>query len=101
MAREGKQRRPHEEQTPDERRDGIPGETEDEGRAATAERERLSGPHRDAPEHLLDAEPRLDATDEIVWADGDAPRRHDDVRLERPGERGRVRLLGVLGGRKP
>ena len=59
----------------DERRDGVARQAEHERRAADAEREWLAGPHRDAPEHLLDAElARAIAPHEVVRADRDAAR---------------------------
>ena len=47
------QRRADEELEPDERRDGVARQPEDERRAAHRERDRLPGPDRDAPEDLL------------------------------------------------
>ena len=53
---QGEQRRPDEQLEADERRDRVPRQPEDERAAAHAERDRLPGPHRDPPEHLLDPE---------------------------------------------
>src|SRR5581483_10743141 len=62
---------------------------------AHAERDRLSRPDRDAPEHFLDAELGLDRPDEIVRTDRDPARRHEDIGLEATRERVAVRLLVV------
>ncbi len=69
---------------PDERRERVPGQAEDERRSADAEGERLARTHRDAPEDLLDAELRLDAADEVVRPDRDATRGDDHIGLRAP-----------------
>ena len=53
--------RPDEQLEADERRDGVPGQPEDERRSAHAERDRLPGLDRDPPEDLFDAELGLDS----------------------------------------
>ena len=91
------QRRRDEEQRSDERRERVPRQPEHERRVANAERERLAGPHRHAPEDLLDPEPRLDPADEVVRPDRDAAGGDDHIRLERPRQsacsRARLRVL--------
>ena len=76
----------------------MPGQAEDERRAAAAERERLPRPDGDAPEVLLDPELRQDPAHEVVRADRDAARADEHVRGEPALERGSVRLL-VVGDR--
>ncbi len=66
---------------------GLPGQPEDERLAAHAERHRLARLDRDAPEHLLDAELRLDPPHEVVRADRHAAGRDEDV-----GRRVRARV---------
>ena len=73
------QRRSHEELEPDERRHGIAGKPEHERRVAHAERDRLPGLDRDTPEHLVDAELRGDAANQVVRSDRHAARADDDV----------------------
>src|SRR5205823_5772526 len=84
-----------EELAADERRDGVPGQAEDERVASYPERDRLSRLDRDAPEHLLDAELALDRADEIVLADRDSAGGHEDIGAETPLERRPQRLLVV------
>ena len=76
---------------PDERRDGVARQAEDERPPADAERERLAGLDRDAPEDLLDAELAEDPADEVVRPDGDAARRDEHVGSEPALERGAMR----------
>jgi hypothetical protein len=71
-----------EELAADQRRDGVPGQAEDERLAAHAERDRLARLHGDPPEDFLHAELLLDRADEIVLADRDAARRDQDVGRE-------------------
>src|SRR5437879_4390152 len=71
----------------DECRDGVARQAGDERRVAGAERERLAGLDRDAPEQLLDTELPLDLADEIVLADRDSARGDEDVALEATLER--------------
>ncbi len=71
-ALESQQRRPDEELEPDECRDRVSGEPEDEPPFEHAERDRLSRLHRNSPEDLLDAELGLDHAHEIVRPDRDA-----------------------------
>ena len=88
--------RANEELEPHERRDGVPGQAEHERRAAGPERNRLPRLHRDAPEHLLDAELGEGRADEVVRPDRDAARGDENVGLESPLERGAegVRVVG-------
>ena len=73
----------------DERRTRVPGQAEHERPAPNAERDRLARLDRDAPEHLLDAELRLDPPHEVVRPDRDAAGGDEDVRLEPARERAR------------
>ncbi len=82
-SREREQSRANEEEGSDEGGDRVAGEAEDERAVPAPEGKGLAGSHRDAPEHLLDAEPLLHAPHEIVRPDRDATRRHDDVGGER------------------
>ena len=70
---------------------GLPGKPEDERAAADAERDRLAGTNRDAPEDLLDAELGLGGADEVV---GRRPRRRRSSRARRPRGRARSRRAG-------
>ncbi len=97
VAGERAQCRTNEEQGADEGGDRISREPEDERSTPAPEREGLAGPHRDAPEHLLDPEALLDASDEVVRANRHATRRHDDIRRESLFERCLVRLFRILG----
>src|SRR5258708_34950247 len=92
------QRRADEQLAADERRDGIPGQTEDERAVTDAERQRFARLHGNAPEHLLDAELGLDAPDQVVWSDGNAAGGDEHGRLEPELERRAMRLLVVGDG---
>ena len=89
------QRRLREELAADERRHRVARQPEHERLAAHAERHRLARLDRNAPEHLLDTELRLDPAHEIVRPDRDAARRDEDVRREPALERRPVRRLVV------
>ena len=95
------QRRSDEELEPDERRHGIAGKPEHERRVAHAERDRLAGLDRHAPEDLLDAELRGDAAHEVVRSNRHAARADDDVGLQRSRERIAMRVLVVAHRREP
>ena len=98
MALQREHGRPHEQLEADERGDRVTGQPEDQGAPTDAERDRLAGLHRHAPEHLFDAELRLRRTDEVVDADRDAARRHEHVGLEPALDR-RARRRLVVGHR--
>ena len=84
----------------DERRHRVARQPEHERLTAHAERHRLARLDRDAPEHLLDTELRLDRAHEVVRTDRDAARRDEDVRREPAFERRAVRGLVVGDGRQ-
>ena len=96
IALEREERRPHEQQAPDKRRDRVPRQPEDERAASDAEGERLARTHRDTPEDLLDSESCLDPANQIMRPDRDTARRHDDIGAKRVLERLDVRRLAVL-----
>src|SRR5439155_189476 len=70
--------RPDEQHEGEHRGDGIAGEAEEVGRPDPSDRERTARLHRDLPE-LDRADLVEDLLDEVVEADGHAPRGHDDV----------------------
>ena len=77
---------------------GFPGQPEDEPPVQHAERNRLSGLHRNSPEDLLDAELGLDLAHEIVRPDRDAAGGDEHVGREPARERLAVGAL-VVGDR--
>src|SRR5262249_10951047 len=77
--RGGEQGGPQEELEADERRAGVPGQSEAQRPSANAEGDGLAGPDGDPPEDLLDSQLRLGRTDEVVHADRDAAARDEDV----------------------
>ena len=85
-ALERQQRRPDEELEPDEGRDRVSREPEDETPLQHAERDRLSRLHRNSPEDLLDAELGLDPAHEIVRPDRDAAGGDEHVGRQPPRE---------------
>jgi hypothetical protein len=92
--------RAHEQHEADERGDGVAGQAEDQRLLADAESDRLAGLDRHTPEDLPDAELGLDATDEIVGADGDSARGDDEILLERLLEGAPVRGFVVADCRQ-
>ena len=84
VALEREQRRADESRPPTSEETGFPGRPKTSVASADAEGERLAGTHRDAPEHLLDAEPGLDPAHEVVRSDRDAAGGDDDVRRRAP-----------------
>src|SRR5439155_16458204 len=83
---------------PDERRDRIAGQAEDERLPAHAERDRFPRLDRDTPEHFLDPELSLDAPDKVVGTDRDTAGGDEDVELEPAPDRVTVCRL-VVGDR--
>jgi hypothetical protein len=80
----------------DQRRDGIPRQTEDRPVVEHHEGERSARLHADPPEPHLAAEPREHALDPVAVADRDAAGRDHGVTLERLAQplRDRPRLVG-------
>src|SRR5439155_24956057 len=92
---QGEQCRAHEDLRPDERRDGVPGESEHDRRPAHSECKWLDRLDRDTPEDLLHPELSQDPADEIVPTDGHAARGDEDVGREASFERLAMRCLVV------
>lgn len=95
MALKGEHGWAHEQLEADKRRDGIPGQPEDERGATHAERDRFARLDRHPPEDFFDAELGLNPPNEVVWPDRDAARGHEHVLLEPPRERLAMSILGI------
>ena len=92
--------RPHQQVQADEHGERVAGQAEhDRAAAAGAGEERLAGLQRDAPEELLHAERGERRAHLVARPDGDAARAHDEVCVERSGER-LVRRLGRVARRR-
>src|SRR6266511_1236439 len=98
MSLQREHRGTHEELESHERRNRIAGQSEDQRRAAHAERDRLPRLDRDAPEDLLDAELSLELADEVELSNRHASRGHEQIRLQAALERRPVRALVVRDG---
>src|SRR6266545_4450147 len=98
MSLQREHRGTHEELESHERRNRIAGQSEDQRRAARAERDRLPGLDRDAPEDLLDAELSLELADEVELSNRHSSRGHEQIRLQAALERRPVRALVVRDG---